>query len=476
MLKPTLQLKLNARQAMTPQLQQAIGLLQLTAAELQQLVQDKLVDNVMLEVEDGAEAASPTAEGDAVEADTGFEDAPAEAVGDDALDVDDAWDHAALSPSGTDGSFDEDHAADFADPQTGDLRNHLLGQLLLAGLPPLDHAICAALIDALDEDGYLTDPLDALAAAMLPDVNATPADLARALCVLQTFDPSGIGAKSLSECLLLQLNQLSIDTPGLDGACRIARDHLPELAEGRRSSLRHLLGLTGAELAQAVDLIRRCHPRPGRSILSAAAEYVIPDVIVERIGRGWRVELNAAVTPRLRLNADYTPHITREHTALRGQLQEARWLIKSIEMRHDTLLRVARAIVARQSAFLDRGDEAMVPMVLREIADVVEMHESTISRVTTGKFMLTPRGTYEFRHFFSSHLSSSDGTEVSSTAIRAKIKKLIAGESPADPLSDSRIVELLADDGAKVARRTVAKYREAMQIAPSSERRSVAAR
>ena len=259
-------------------------------------------------------------------------------------------------------------------------------------------------------------------------------------------------------------------------AIEAVREHLPAVAAGDQATLRRVLEVTADELADALALIRSSHPRPGSAYQSRLPEYVIPDVVVRRKGRQWAVELNGGAVPKLRINADYAPLVTREHAAMRAQLQEARWLIKSIEMRNDTLLKVAKTIVSRQKAFLERGDEAMEPLVLREVAETVDMHESTISRVTTGKYMLTPRGMYEFRHFFSSHVAAADGTEVSSTAIRAKIKKLIAGESSDNPLSDSRIAELLAADGAKVARRTVAKYREAMRIAPSSERRTALGR
>jgi RNA polymerase sigma-54 factor len=471
MLKSGLQLKLGQRQAMTPQLQQAIRLLQLTAAELQQTVQDSLADNVLLEIDEPEEeftAPSPQALPEpTARQDTSQEDAVS----------DDYWDEPLVDSHSSEPAWREDDGdLDYPDPSSGGLREHLVEQLLLAHLSPLDYSIGIALIDALNEDGYLTDSLDALAAALQPDLVASAAQLEAVLKVIQTFDPPGIGARSLSESLALQLSNLPADTAGLNWALRIARDHLALMAEGNLPALCRELDIDSAAATEALLLIRDCNPRPASWADDRAVDYVIPDVIVTRVGRTWRVDLNSVATPRIKLNADYAPLITREHSALRAQLQEARWLIKAIEMRHDTLLKVARTIVARQSAFLEQGDEAMQPLVLREIAESVGMHESTISRVTTGKFMLTPRGTYEFKHFFSSHIATADGTEVSSTAIRAKIRKLIAGEQPNAPLSDSRIAELLATDGAKVARRTVAKYREAMRIAPSSERRTPIAR
>jgi RNA polymerase sigma-54 factor len=311
-----------------------------------------------------------------------------------------------------------------------------------------------------------------------PDLEVAPAEIERVLAVVQAFDPPGIGARSVAECIALQLGQLAPDTPGLSAAVEVARHHLDLVATQQLALLRRTMQIDEDELSRALALVRSCHPRPGSTIQPTQPDYVVPDVFVRRGQHGWVAELNAGALPRVRLNQSYAGLVTRaaDHAVLRTQLQEARWLLRSLEIRNETLIKVARCIVQRQSAFLDQGDEAMEPMVLRDVAEAVEMHESTISRVTTGKYMHTPRGVYEFRYFFSSHVAATDGTEIASTAIRAKIKKLIAGEDPANPLSDSRIAELLAADGARVARRTVAKYREAMQIAPSSERRRVPAR
>jgi RNA polymerase sigma-54 factor len=469
MLKPALQLKLGQRQAMTPQLQQAIRLLQLTALELQQTVRDSLAENVLLELEDGAEdfdEAVPT------EATASREDGES-----DADPIEDPWAENHSGPSAGDSPWSEDdRSPEYADPSGGSLQEHLLDQLVLARRSPREETIGRAIIDAINDDGYLTDSLDTLVDVLRPDLEATVEQVESVLRTVQTFDPAGVGARSIGECIELQLAQLAHDTPGLVCALYAVRDHLPHIASGDHSTLRRELGVSVDEWAQAYALIRGCHPRPGNAIQNREPEFIVPDVVVTKRSGSWVVELNSTVVPKLRVNVEYAALVTREHVAMRAQLQEARWLIKSIEMRNDTLLKVAKTLVHRQSAFLEQGDEAMEPLVLREIADAVQMHESTISRVTTGKYMLTPRGTYEFRHFFSSHVSAADGTEVSSTAIRAKIKKLIAGESPDNPLSDSRIAEILASDGAKVARRTVAKYREAMRIAPSSERRTTLAR
>ena len=469
MLKPALQLKLGQRQAMTPQLQQAIRLLQLTAMELQQTVRDSLAENVMLELEEGGEDFDSGIPADTL--------VPGDDPDPDVDPIEDPWAESHSGPSAGDAPWsEEDRSPEYADPSGGSLQDHLLHQLELAPRSPREEAIGRAIIDAINDDGYLTDDLDTIVDVLRPDVECTVDEVQSVLRTVQTFDPVGVGARSISECIELQLAQLSPTTPGLLCAVYAARDYLPQIASGDHSAVRRALDVSVDEWAHALALVRACHPRPGNAIQHRQPEFVVPDVVVNKRAGGWTVELNSSAVPRLRVNADYAAQVTREHVAMRAQLQEARWLIKSIEMRNDTLLKVAKMLVQRQSAFLELGDEAMEPLVLREIADAVEMHESTISRVTTGKYMLTPRGTFEFRHFFSSHVSASDGTEVSSTAIRAKIKKLIAGESPDNPLSDSRIAEILAADGAKVARRTVAKYREAMRIAPSSERRTTLAR
>ena len=472
MLKPALQLKLGQRQAMTPQLQQAIRLLQLSAIELQQSVRETLAENVMLELEDGGDELTlpPVNETAALPTES-----PSSAP--EADPVNDPWSEGHSSGGSADAVWsDEESAAEYADRTGTSLQDHLLEQLTLARLNARDLAIGRAVIDSINDDGYLLDPLETVIDSLKPEFVVSLPEVESVVQTVQSFDPAGVGARSVGECIELQLAQLAPRTPGLLTAIEAVRAHLPAVAAGDQATLRRVLEVTADELADALALIRSSHPRPGSAYQSRLPEYVIPDVVVRRKGRQWAVELNSGAVPKLRINADYAPLVTREHAAMRAQLQEARWLIKSIEMRNDTLLKVARTIVSRQKAFLERGDEAMEPLVLREVAETVDMHESTISRVTTGKYMLTPRGMYEFRHFFSSHVAAADGTEVSSTAIRAKIKKLIAGESPDNPLSDSRIAELLAADGAKVARRTVAKYREAMRIAPSSERRTALGR
>jgi RNA polymerase sigma-54 factor len=302
------------------------------------------------------------------------------------------------------------------------------------------------------------------------------------LARIQALDPAGVGARSVSECLLLQLRLLDPATPGLATARLLAQHHLEQVAARDLAALRRALRASDSELEAALALVRACHPRPGSVISTAAAEYVVPDVFVRRGARGWTVEINPATLPRVRLNQGYAQLIGRggEHAAMRTQLQEARWLLRSLEIRNDTLLKVARSIVARQHAFLEHGEEHMEPMVLRDVAAAIDMHESTVSRITAGKYMHTPRGVFEMRYFFSSHVGSAGdsagGSATSSIAIRARIRKLVREEDPASPLSDGRLAELLAADGIPVARRTVAKYREALGLATAHERRRDASR
>jgi RNA polymerase sigma-54 factor len=479
MLKPALQLRLGQQLTMTPQLQQAIRLLQLPALELQQTIREALEQNVMLEADDDGDPLAEPAEADAA---ASPDATPTEAAADepaagesDADVAEDPWDQGPTAAASESPWSGDDRPQEFSGGAGETLKEHLLWQLELARLGPREFAIGGAIIDAINDDGYLVDTLEEIGAVLEADVKAAPAEIERVLAVIQAFEPAGVAARSVAECIGLQLAQLAPDTPGLASALRIAASHLDLVAGHDYAALRRTLEIDEEELGRALALVRSCHPRPGSTIQPSQPDYVVPDVYVRRGPHGWAVELNASALPRVRLNQGYAGLVTRaaDHAVMRSQLQEARWLLRSLEIRNETLLKVARCIVQRQAASLERGDEAMEPMVLRDVAEAVEMHESTISRVTTGKYMHTPRGVYEFRYFFSSHVAATDGTEMSSTAIRAKIRKLIAGEDAANPLSDSRIAELLAEDGAQVARRTVAKYREAMQIAPSGERRKL---
>jgi RNA polymerase sigma-54 factor len=486
MLKPALQLKLGQQLTMTPQLQQAIKLLQLPVLELQAQVQEALETNVMLEQEEeeaidltSLDQLAPRGEPDteATEAESAGEadDAP----GDEEIvvEMEDPW-AGASTPSG-DGARadDDDRPLEYSDERGHDLHQHLVWQLEVSRLDPRQVWIGEGIVDALNADGYLTESCADIARSLSADLPVTEADVEHVLAFLQTLDPAGVGARSLAECLMLQLAQLDAGTPGRDLALVIARDHLASVAARETTTLRRLLGADDDEMQVALALIRSCHPRPGAAFECATPEYVVPDVFVRRTEHGWSVELNSGSVPRLRVNQGYAGVISRsaDYASLRAQLQEARWLIRSLEIRNETLLKVARCIVQRQSAFLERGEEAMQPMILRDVAAAVSMHESTISRVTTGKYMHTPRGIFEFRFFFSSHVTGAGGEDVSSVAIRARIRKLIGDEAPDRPLSDAQLASVLAREGVKVARRTVAKYREALGLASSSERRQAAA-
>ncbi|HYM43920.1 MAG TPA: RNA polymerase factor sigma-54, partial [Steroidobacteraceae bacterium] len=346
-------------------------------------------------------------------------------------------------------------------------------QLELARLAPRELAIASAIVDAISDDGYVTETLEEISQTLRPEVECSAEEVQAVLERVQALDPAGVGARSVSECIELQLRQLDPATPGLDTALRIAREHLELVAERELTLLRRELRASDEEIASALALVRSCHPRPGSTVSGGSAQYVVPDVFVRRTEHGWGVEINAATLPRVRLNQGYANLIGRaaSHASMRAQLQEARWLLKSLEIRHETLIKVARSIVERQTAFLEQGEEHMRPMILRDIAEAIGMHESTISRVTSGKYMHTPRGVFELRYFFSSQVEGADGSGTSSTAIRAKIRKLVKEEDPENPLNDGRIAQLLSSEGIPVARRTVAKYREAMGIPASSERR-----
>jgi len=478
MLKPSLQLKLTQQLTMTPQLQQAIRLLQLPIMELQTQIQQALDENVMLEAEDPEAPAEATENGaDADETDAGadpeefVEDTPPAEV---AVASEAEWgDTQKTGPTEAPKSSEPPTTFEYADRSEETLRDHLLWQLELENLDPRTTAIGQAIIDAVNDDGYLTDDLEMIRATLAPDVVATAEEVEKVLVELvQQFDPAGVGARTVGECVLLQLAQLAPDTLGLPLARTIATEHLPLVAERQYGQIKRLLKVSDEELEVAIALVRSCHPRPGAAVFAPAADYIVPDVFVRRSDGHWVVELNNAVSPQLRVNQIYASSLGRgeEYDVLRTQLQEARWLIRSLEIRNETLLKVALTIVQRQTEFLELGEEHMRPMVLRDIAETIEMHESTVSRVTTNKYMHTPRGVFEFRYFFSSHVAGEEGDQ-SSTAVRAKIRKLVGGEDPGKPLSDNQIAEILSKEGITVARRTVAKYREAMKIASSSDRK-----
>jgi len=479
MLKPALQLKLGQQLTMTPQLQQAIRLLQLPVLELQAQVQEALESNVMLEAEEEEQIDLTSLDQPAPQGEDS-EERP-EATADEAevsVEMEDPWSESS-TPSGEGRApDDDDRPLEFSDDRGRDLHQHLIWQLEVSRLDAREVWIGEAIVDALNDDGYLTESVADITRSLNSDLPVGEDDVERVLAFVQTLDPTGVGARSAAECIGLQLAQLEDGTPGRELALAIARDHLQAVADRDLTRLRESLGTDEESLETALALIRGCNPRPGSAFEGAEPEYIVPDVFVRRTDQGWSVEINPGSVPRLKVNQDYASLVTRsgDYATLRAQLQEARWLIRSLEIRKDTLLRVARTIVQRQAAFLERGEEAMQPMILRDVAEAVSMHESTISRVTTGKYMLTPRGIYEFRYFFSSHVSGASGEDVSSVAIRARIRKLISGEDSARPLSDAQLADLLSGEGVKVARRTVAKYREALGFGPSGDRRESPAR
>ncbi|MGI9222753.1 MAG: RNA polymerase factor sigma-54 [Woeseiaceae bacterium] len=459
MLKPSLQLKLGQSLAMTPQLQQAIRLLQLPVLDLNAEIQEALEENIMLEMEDLPDVPQTSNESTA-EVET--------------IRAEDSW-QSNREQQVQDGGWNGEGRpiSDFADESGQTLHEHLLWQLEMEDFTPRQVLIGEAIVDSINDDGYLSIELDEVASYIDDDTAITSAEVEETLAKVQRLDPIGVAARSISECLTLQLRQLDAATPGLSLAIELAEKNLDLVANREYGELRRSLKTSEEELQDALALVKSCNPKPGLAVSPAAAEYVIPDVFVRKVDNRWQVEISPTGVPRLSVNQEYARMLrgSGDHAVLRTQLQEARWLIRSLEIRNETLTKVATSIVTRQTEFLEHGDEAMKPMVLRDIAEEIGMHESTISRVTTNKYMHTPRGVFEFKYFFSSHLSSSTGEDQSSTSVRAKIRKLIGAENPAKPLSDSKIANLLADEGISVARRTVAKYREAMNIASSSERR-----
>jgi len=463
-MKLSLDLKLGQQLTMTPQLQQAIRLLQMPVLELSTQIEQALAENVMLEQEEPAEPAEPAEP-------TPDAGEPIVVAGDS--DDMNLWNEHVGSTARSDNWSDDSRRPELADRSEETLREHLLWQLEMEHFSPREVVIGQSIVDSISEDGYLIESLDDIHASLVGEAEFTREEVEQTLTKVQALDPAGIGARDLAECICIQLRLLDDQVPGRNAAYRIASSHLDLVAEHEYSALRRLLGISEENLDIALALVRACHPRPGSAIASSTAEYIIPDVYVRKQDGKWIVEANRSVAPQLKVNQTYADLLRSSggHANLRTQLQEARWLVRSLEIRHDTVLKVAMSIVERQTDFLEHGEEAMKPMVLRDIAEEIDMHESTVSRVTSNKYMHTTRGVFEFKYFFSSQLAASDGSEQSSTAIRAKIRRLIGAENPQKPLSDSKITTLLADEGIKIARRTVAKYREALKIAPSSERK-----
>jgi len=477
-MKHSLQLKLGQHLTLTPQLQQSIRLLQLSTLELNQELEQMLQDNPLLEREEEDEAGyaptdapAHTAEAEAQSTET---PQPETAESEPATALDDAdW-----NDYSSGGGDDEDNDYAQGSIAGASLREHLLNQLIVSPLTLRDRTLVAALIDDLDDAGFLSQPLADITASLQTELEELePEEVETALKHLQNMDPTGVGARNLAECLTLQLRALPPDTPSRDDAMRLTTHHLDLLAARDVGKLKKLLGIDDPALRAARTLILSLNPRPGSAFSTDETHYVIPDVYVRKIKGMWIASLNPDAMPKLRVNRVYADILSRHRESggsqLSSQLQEARWLIKNVQQRFDTILRVSQAIVDRQKHFFEHGEVAMRPLVLREIADAVELHESTISRVTTQKFMMTSRGLYELKYFFGSHVATDSGGACSSTAIRALIKQLVAAESGKKPLSDGQLAEVLGQQGIVVARRTVAKYRESLQIPPANMRRAL---
>jgi len=486
--KPGLQLRLGQHLALTPQLQQSIRLLQLSSLELAQEIDQALNDNPLLECDDPPVGAAMRIGADgAILGGSGTTSSATESSGSDGDDGDGELGagngSSTLDWGGTraDREDDDGPGAWAAIPIT--LGEHLRVQLASTCASPRDRTLVGILIESLDEQGYLTATLEELHAICPDEAGVELNDLATALKLLQSFDPPGVGARNASECLAIQLDALAAQAPlpypGDDIACarRIVSEHLPALAAKDVQKLARTLEVGEDAVARAHALIRRLNPHPGLRFSAAVVDYVVPDILVGKTRNRWVAQVNPEVMPKLRLNQAYASAVKEErskegHSQWSSRLQEARWLIRNIQQRFETIQRVAQAIVDRQASFFSHGAIAMRPLVLREIAETLELHESTISRVTSNKYMATPFGVFELKYFFGSHVATDTGGAASSTAIRALIKQLIGDEDPRNPLSDSRIAELLSEQGIVVARRTVAKYREALKIPAVALRKS----
>ena len=475
-MKQSLQLRIGQSLTMTPQLQQAIKLLQMSTLDLQQEIQQALESNIMLELEEEELTSLEFREkkvdnSDQLTSEGSQTDMPEE------LPVDVSWDdvYESMLPTGEDGG--ETPEFETFRGKTETLQDHLLWQLELTHVSDRDYAIAVAIIDAINEDGYVASDLDDIYQGLLEQLDSLEMDEVLAvLHMIQNFDPVGVGALDLADCLRLQLLQLPAATPYKDDAIDFVRRHLELLTSCDQARLMKRIGYSEEQLKGVLVLIRSLDPKPGAKLQESDVEYVVPDVFVTKIKDQWQVSLNPDIAPKLRINPFYSGMIKRadnssDNVSMKSHLQEARWFIKSLHSRNDTLLRVAKSIVEKQGDFFDHGPIAMKPMVLRDIAEELELHESTISRVTTQKYMHTPQGVIEFKYFFSSHVSTDGGGECSATAIRALIKELVENENPAKPLSDSKISDLLNEKGINVARRTIAKYREAMSIPSTSQRK-----
>ena len=480
-MKPALQLKFGQQLTMTPQLQQAIRLLQLSTLDLQQEIQEALDSNPLLEqTEEESSNSDQEVSLDSLETDSSTVDT-AEALQQSSISedmpIDTTWDDVVSAAPVASAAPVRDDDTVFQGETTDSLQSHLLWQLELTPMTDTDRAIALTILDGIDDSGYLT----ATAEEVLESQGNSEVELDEVEAVLkriQLFDPIGVGSRSIQECLQVQLRQFAPETEWLKEAMLVVTNHMDLLANRDYRTLMRRARLKEDQLREAMRLIQSLNPRPGSAVVQEDSQYVIPDVSVSKRNGVWQVDLNPDSVPKIRVNQQYAAmsrnaRNTSDSQFIRSHVQEAKWFIKSLESRNDTLLKVSNCILRRQYDFFELGDEAMKPMVLNDVAEEVGMHESTISRVTTQKYMHTPRGIFELKYFFSSHVSTENGGECSSTAIRALIKKLVAAETPAKPLSDSKMAELLSDQGIKVARRTIAKYREALNIPPSNQRKSL---
>ncbi len=491
-MKQSLQLRTSQHLALTPQLQQSIRLLQLSTQELQQELEQIVQNNPMLErlddqldgslrlLADGA--ISPTTQREVDSDNTEVKIAATTEAEHDENGASSTASDSSIDWSGPDHFSRSNHAPedDDAPPQIEapqlSLRDMLEEQTRLNVRDTREQALITILIDAINDNGYLSEPLEEILAGLPAELGITMKEMAQALDKLQSFDPAGVGARDISECLAIQVRQLpNVPFVTRKRALAIVQSHLMLFAKRDFNKLRKALDCDDEDLREAQEVIRRCNPHPGAAFATDEADAVVPDVIIKRIKDNWQVELNPEVMPRLRLNSMYADILknNRGSASLATQLQEAKWLIKNMQQRFETILRVSQAIVERQKNFFSHGAVAMRPLVLREIADTLGLHESTISRVTSQKYMLTPHGMYELKYFFGSHVATEAGGEASSTAIRELIKQLIGAEDPKNPLSDSKIAAMLGEQGMVIARRTVAKYRESMKIQPVSLRKSL---
>lgn len=490
-MKQSLQLRIGQQLSMTPQLQQAIKLLQLSTMDLQQEIQQALDSNMMLEVaeEDNGNSSNQdpvennNEEASSVNNESQTADTVENMTGDipDELPTDSSWEDVFDVAQVTSAVQATAEQQDFAAQRTKDetLLDHLLWQLDTMRFTERDHAIATSIIDSVNDDGYLITSIENIFQGLIEQLEDLEIDEVEAvLHRVQRFDPLGVAAVDLADCLKIQLLLMPEATPFRENALHLVTRHLDLLAAHDQAKLLRKLAVTAPQLSEIIALIRTLDPKPGSNLQSSATEYVVPDVFVSKVKGQWRVNLNPDIAPKLRVNPFYSGMIRRadnseDNTNMKNHLQEAKWFIKSLYSRNDTLLRVGKSIVEKQEGFFDHGAIAMKPMVLRDIAEELELHESTISRVTTQKYMHTPNGVFELKYFFSSHVSTAAGGECSATAIKAFIKELVSSESPKKPLSDSKIAELLKEKGINVARRTVAKYREAMSIPSSSQRKSI---